>query len=165
MHGRPFDSRERVCVSVASGIRRGSSPRPRSSSMRRARQRPRLSARHPWVRSPFLSRGRIAAIGGQRLLEQLHQRRCFAGLGLAGETQAVSESQAGRRVGAAVGDDAPRQGLMGLDEDGIVQRDEGLQRRVRSAAADRADLAVRRVEGREARVRTVSLRLRVDAAR
>ena len=54
--------------------------------------------------------------------------------------------------------------LRGFEIDGVVERDERLERRVRLVAAQRADLAVRRVEGRQRGIRRGAAPLGVERA-
>src|SRR5690606_25579232 len=59
---------------------------------------------------------------------------------------------------------APRESLSRLDIDGIVERHERLERRVRAVAPHGANLSVRRIERDDRRVRVRSAPRRVDRA-
>ena len=94
---------------------------------------------------------------------KLHQRGRFGHCGCPRETDAEHQIQTlSRAFGLA--DDPPRHRLMRFDEDGVVQHHEGLQRCVRAAAADHADLAIARVEGREAGIRRIAPHFGVKTA-
>ncbi len=87
----------------------------------------------------------------------------FGGGAAEGEFEEVIEA-GGVGGEGGVGEEEAGEGLVGLDEDGVVEGDEGLQRGVGAAAADHADFAVAGVEGREGGVGGVAADFGVEAA-
>ena len=85
-----------------------------------------------------------AAQGG---LVQLHEPSSSRRSAVAGQAEPEPEPGLRRRPSAPPRRDPPGQRLRGLDVDRVVQRDQGLERRVRPGPADGADFAVRGVEG------------------
>ena len=101
----------------------------------------------------------LLARGGEEFFEAVQ----FVVGGVARGDLAEGEESFVSRCRAA-GCDAAGESLRGLDVDGVVQGDEGLQWRVGSRAADGADFAVRRIERGHRRVRVRATPFGVEAA-
>ena len=97
--------------------------------------------------------------------EDLEEGGGFFFGGGAAESQFEEVIEAGGVGGeGGVGEEAAGEGLVGLDEDGVVEGDEGLQGGVGAVAADHADLAVAGVEGGERGVGGVAADFGVEGA-